>query len=379
MLYRGGFLAYAALSAAVIAACLSDRGPVARLLSWSPLRWVGRVSYGAYLYHWPLFLVLDEARTGCGPGALFMLRVAATLGLAGLSYTWVEEPLRRGRLLPAPWFARTMTLGGTAVVALALATSPVTLEGHVDAITDHLPFAGPAVGEDQQQRFAIFGDSMAYTLWPGLGSWAKENPGARTVKGLPVLGCGLGTPGFVSVHGSWVDKGRRCADIPARWRKVAESNEANVALVLVGARETRDWTEDRRNGTVRALGDPVFDERVREAIGAAMDALIASGARVVWLTVPPLKRAREKGATQPPEPVDPARVERMNQLIENEAALRADRVQVLDLASIIQQWPGGAFDEALRHDGIHFSDKAARKLFRGPLGEELARAARPPA
>jgi len=56
-LYRGGLLAYAVLSATVVLGCFQD-GPLRSALASPPLRWLGRISYAAYLYHWPIYLVL---------------------------------------------------------------------------------------------------------------------------------------------------------------------------------------------------------------------------------------------------------------------------------------------------------------------------------
>ena len=51
--------------------CACRGGPIARVLSLRPLVWIGTVSYGAYLWHYPVFVELDAARTGLGgPGLL---------------------------------------------------------------------------------------------------------------------------------------------------------------------------------------------------------------------------------------------------------------------------------------------------------------------
>ena len=64
-LYEGGFLVVGVATAVVITLIVRrPADPLSRALSWRPLRYAGRISYGLYLYHWPIFLMLDSSRTG---------------------------------------------------------------------------------------------------------------------------------------------------------------------------------------------------------------------------------------------------------------------------------------------------------------------------
>ena len=64
-LYQGGFLLAAlAVSAVIVSVMQPDRGVLGRLLSFAPLRWIGMISYGLYLWHWPVYLTLTTRRTG---------------------------------------------------------------------------------------------------------------------------------------------------------------------------------------------------------------------------------------------------------------------------------------------------------------------------
>ena len=70
---------------------------VSRALSVAPLRWLGRLSYAWYLWHWPLVglgAVLD--RDIGVPGKLAWS--LAALGLAWLTHRFIEQPARMGRL-----------------------------------------------------------------------------------------------------------------------------------------------------------------------------------------------------------------------------------------------------------------------------------------
>lgn len=115
-LYQGGLALVAVMSGVLVLAAVQPTGPVRRLLSIRPLPDLGRISYGVYLYHWPIFLWLTEDLTGLSTGPLFAVRMAATLTLAALSYVLVEQPIRSGRALRprTSWLAGPVTAVGLA-------------------------------------------------------------------------------------------------------------------------------------------------------------------------------------------------------------------------------------------------------------------------
>jgi len=100
-LFRGGLALVALLTGVVIMVTVHPRARLlgAGLLGRGPLRWLGLRSYGIYLWHWPVFMVtrpdLDVPISGV---PLLILRLAATLVIADLSYRYVETPIRTGAL-----------------------------------------------------------------------------------------------------------------------------------------------------------------------------------------------------------------------------------------------------------------------------------------
>ncbi len=94
--YLGGYLAHA-VAVSIVIAVLTFRttGRAVRGLESAPLRRLGVISYGLYLWHWPVIVVVDVERTGFSGSALLITRVALSLLLAEASYRLLEVPARR--------------------------------------------------------------------------------------------------------------------------------------------------------------------------------------------------------------------------------------------------------------------------------------------
>jgi peptidoglycan/LPS O-acetylase OafA/YrhL len=127
----------AVLPVAGTALVLAYAGNGARLapawwLSRRPMIFLGDVSYGLYLWHWPLIVlaphVLGHGLTSAEKGLVLVLSVL----LAWLTKVVVEDPLRRGKLLRASWRAYVFAAGSAALVAVlsfGLATAAYASSG----------------------------------------------------------------------------------------------------------------------------------------------------------------------------------------------------------------------------------------------------------
>ena len=97
--FSGGFLVASLAAGAVVLGCaVAPRSLVVRLLELPPLPQWGRISYGVYLWYWPVLLVMSGQRLHWGVYPLFLARVGITVAIAALSYDLVEMPIRRGAL-----------------------------------------------------------------------------------------------------------------------------------------------------------------------------------------------------------------------------------------------------------------------------------------
>ncbi|HJV08026.1 MAG TPA: acyltransferase family protein [Acidimicrobiales bacterium] len=138
-LYRGGFLGVAAVATVLVAVAAHPGTPVVnRVLGAPPLVWLGKRSYGIYLFYWPvLMLTRSYYDVPVYGNALLALRAGITIALAAASYRLVEQPIRNGALgrmwtdlrRRGPFPARPRTWAGAraAVVGLALVTVATAL------------------------------------------------------------------------------------------------------------------------------------------------------------------------------------------------------------------------------------------------------------
>jgi peptidoglycan/LPS O-acetylase OafA/YrhL len=110
-----------------------------RVLSMRVPRWIGRISYSLYLWHWPI-LVLVPIAMGVDSLALNLALVGVAVVIAAASTELIEVPIRSGRALPAP--PRTsLFLAGAAsvVVAIGAVTAGAVVLG---------PATSPAVADE---------------------------------------------------------------------------------------------------------------------------------------------------------------------------------------------------------------------------------------
>lgn len=104
----------ATLSCAIILVCLAISSKPIKALRMAPLQYIGRISYGFYLWHWPP-LALAYIATGreATPIEASALVVVALLG-ASASYHWIEQPIRSKTVL-----ASTRKMAWSAVAAFS--------------------------------------------------------------------------------------------------------------------------------------------------------------------------------------------------------------------------------------------------------------------
>jgi hypothetical protein len=185
-MFEGG-LACCALAAAVVVADVrcAKSGPLGLALSVRPIRYIGKISYGLYLWHWPVIVELTSARTHTSGLALSAIRVGVTLALATASFYLVEQPIRHGwPAVRAAWPRVAMAPLAMAAAAgvILVATVPPAVAtaspGQIVSTAVSVPGAGRVVGGSihlgrtvsaaHPLRILLVGDSVMLSESPAL-------------------------------------------------------------------------------------------------------------------------------------------------------------------------------------------------------------------
>ncbi|HEX6422027.1 MAG TPA: acyltransferase family protein [Acidimicrobiales bacterium] len=357
-----GVTALNALLTAWIVFAVTLPGPAASALGSPPMRLLGTVSYAAYLLHWPLFLLVDEDRLGVGGPLLFLARVAATLVAAALVTFAIERPFRRRVNRRGPQVA--LALGLTvAVVAAAAFVLPEQPPAGVSLAVDDGNGAGDleavAPSGDEIVSIAVVGGTLAGSLPPGFEAWNADHPDQQVRLHTHVADCPLSGPGPVRLAGETVGEGTDCLGFAPRLPRLLDAAEPDVVVVVPSAADLGEREIDRES---LHLGDPVFDEWFYQHLRDLADTLDDAGVPVLWATSPHVRLAPGgdlEGDWTSVSANDPARVDRMNDLIRSVAA-RHD-AGVVDLGAWAQRLPRGEFGTEQRAEGRDLTEDGAAR------------------
>jgi peptidoglycan/LPS O-acetylase OafA/YrhL len=97
-IYHGGLVLLTIATAVVVGVLAHPASRLGTALGWGPLRWIGVRSYGIYLWHFPIIVLASPSGPHGHSLVRDVLQVAATFGIAALSWRFVEEPVRHGAL-----------------------------------------------------------------------------------------------------------------------------------------------------------------------------------------------------------------------------------------------------------------------------------------
>jgi peptidoglycan/LPS O-acetylase OafA/YrhL len=403
-LYRGGFFLVAVLSLVVIGVSVHPGATMLRAaLSLPPLRYLGSRSYGLYLWHWPVFMVMrHQDYPWMDQRVRVLLEFAVTLALTELSFRLVERPVRDGSAMR--WLrawradldvrarARGLAVVGatSAVVTVGLVGGRLATADPVDIVTggkdvpvakfaDLAPVAAaapstaptpasssvPAAGSatagtlpsTQPRRVVVVGDSQANALVKNAPSGLAST---LTLSNGSLDGCGIVDDGKVVTDAHFRRNFGDCQGWPDKWALSASAAHAQLALVVLGAWEV--FSLDREGGRL-TFGSPEHDAYLLAQLERGTGALVGAGAKVALLEIPCYHPVDGGGLTALPERGDVERTGHLNQLLRQAAA--ADPAHVT-FVSGPKQWcddPAIATDLAYRWDGVHYYRPGAKLVF----------------
>ncbi len=364
--FHGGFALLAVATAGVIACVtLLSRHPVAGLLSLRPLPYIGKISYGMYLWYWPVLLVMTSQRTHLQGVGLLAARLAVIVGIAALSFHFIETPIHRGRL--AGW----RSLVAVPVAAIVVSLLPLMVPS-ASAVVPALPpvQSAAAVGQPtagaagvaavvppRPVRILLLGDSMAGSLGVGLKQVASRYGAEILNDGAP--GCSLAEADQVRVLWFTDPPGAPCqagnpAQLISTYRTLVQQFDPDVVVYLARG----DTLDTELNGSWQHLGEPTFDFWAEARYDQAVTALSSNGAKVVFLTSPYYDSGEQPDGSPWPEN-DPSRVITDNQLLAASARLSPGTASVFNLGSLLS--PGNQFNSAVDGvdarctDGVHMT------------------------
>ncbi|MGB0502013.1 MAG: acyltransferase family protein, partial [Acidimicrobiales bacterium] len=378
--YQGGSMLVAVAVALVIADGVSGSPSLASvLLGWTPLRGLGQISYGLYLWHWPMIVWLTPERLGTDDLALDAIRVVATFFCALVSYVIVEQPIRHRSPTPIAALRAVsvaMTLTGLAIIVgtagsttnpldrdadfeiAEAAPSTSTASGSPSSTTEPLPASSgtdtatsTTIGPERIESIALVGDSVAGTLAPAMRD-AFTGAGF-TFFDAHVHGCGVVSGLAVDEAGEPFPWSGECVErVPVLHEQLIREHDPDL-VIWHSTWETADRLLDE---ALLRFGTPDHDAALAREIDIVVERLNARGAEVVILVAPP--NAPSSFVADP----DPTKMLHLADQLAI-AADRLDALSLVDLNPIV--CPGGPpcperiEGLTLRPDGGHYSDEAA--------------------
>ena len=390
--YHGGSVLFAlAVAAAIWIVEVAPGGALGRGLSLAPLRWIGQISYGLYLWHWPLIVWIGDADPAADPWTTHVAEIALTFAAAVVSFYLLERPIREGR---APWLGRSRrrlalatVIAVELVAALAVLTTIVdegntaVARGLADRSDAECPPGSPAVlslswcvrvapASAAEPVVAVTGDSTSRALDPGMQALAEARGWGYVQAGQG--GCSalaLALPNSTEPRDRAAS--RRCAAaVPRLQSAIAARRRPDVWIVSdripIGAPILH--ADGRLVGPGRER-----DRRLRAALRGALARLTAGGAQVVVVTTPPPGEPADCAAANPPASCaapgpsaldGPTRA--LRRLVRSVVAGMRGRAALVSIDDVLcpdgRRCPAVIDGVLARYDQIHYTSAFSRRI-----------------
>ncbi len=279
-LYSGGLLICSLAATAVIAAITHpESGPLARAFSARPFVEAGIISYGLYLWHWPIYVWLNADRVGLSGWPLLTVRLAVTIAVALLSYRFVEKPIRYGAFSAKTlrWFtpcAAALLVGLALISTRGAEASPIKQktikEETANAVKNTIYHPGAS-------RVMIVGNSVGWLLAnEGFAPLEREFNMVTLNAARPM--CHF--PTVRTQRGPELGEGNIPLDCTEAWPSAVEEFDPDVVVLLLGATHIGG----ERNGRWATPCESLYKEWTTQGLADATRVLTSLGARLVIST-----------------------------------------------------------------------------------------------
>jgi peptidoglycan/LPS O-acetylase OafA/YrhL len=358
-LFSGLALPFCAVVAVVVIAATSEFStPVQRLLTWEPLRRIGMVSYGLYLWHWPVIVFLSPDHVGFNqPVLLFVLHAAVTGALSYLSYRFVENPIRRHglkALVPRrPRAGVPVALAGIAAVlvgawAVPHSTAGTTVVASGKPATFTVP---PYEAPPNQVKVMLVGNSIPLSL-------AKYFPDTQfpnlKVDQSTNVACDSYTAPKI-VDGKESKPTAACLNWRAAWPRPIAINRPQVTLIFIS-----QGSNDSRllNGRVTDYHSTAHQNFLRESWTRDVNAARQAGSNKVAVINVACHRLPDFGAQEIELVNNDQATQELNMLVA--AWGKSEGVPVIDQYSLLCK---NGYSSTLNgvpvySDGLHFTEQS---------------------
>ena len=280
---RGGALVFALGTAALIWGVATRSSPVSTTLALPPVAYLGRISYGIYIWHWPLIVwaALGWINLGGISGLeRSVVLAAATVAIASLSYHAVEKPIRYGAI-GARLRGWRVAAALPVVLGVLIALDTAFVVPHAGA---QIQIAGGGRGSTPltvTKTIVLVGDSVPqYT--------SDEFSDAAAKYGYVVIKATAGGCPATAVPKIYSNGQPFKNDVCSRMAAVQDAaiKKYRPALVLWWSRYELDWRIGK-NGKVLRLGSRAYERVQQASFDKRVSALTRLGARLVAIQIEP--------------------------------------------------------------------------------------------
>ena len=377
-LYTGWLGVFALLNVFFVVGSMIP-GPMRWLMSLPPLTLLGRMSYGIYLIHWPVYVWLNESQLKISGFWLLLVRWAVVFALAGILYQVIEKPIRAKSFLKTNRSALVGLVCSFSVVMVlpllflknpsqristeveilsTVSTSEVVSTSNPSSATSLVPevtttVAPPLVDRSLPINVLVLGDSSAENIAKALDVGSDENLG---VISAGVLGCPLVKVDLVYRR---VDENQSTDYCPDN-REIVRTYVNQIDAVLLVGSVANQWAYELIEGGPKVeVGTTQWVQNLDEFLWSIGEVIAERGLQVLVLESPIVRDdAKMNGDT-------PSDIQAWNEVM-NEWEKKYQWVSVVPYADLLAP-ADSDLGRVQRPDGTHLDEVFGETMARVKL------------